>query len=94
MEGTAHQAQPHLRIVARTARRRVTSEPIEGVARIVQEGPLVRRLQTEKYGWQKWLIEKAYDLSMLLARKPAVASVYLEVVPATGKSDVAESLVA
>ena len=72
---------PHVRVARCTARGRVTGEPIDGVARIVDEGPLVRRLQTEKYGWQKWLIEKAYSLTRAVRRKPAEAAIFLEIVP-------------
>lgn len=41
----------------------------------------MRRLQTEKYGWQKWLIEKAYVLSTRVMRRPSGESVYLEIAP-------------
>lgn len=73
---------PHVRVAACTARGKVKGAPIDGVARIADEGPLVRRLQTEKYGWQKWLIENGYRLAVKLARRPAGESVYLEIVPA------------
>ena len=72
---------PHVRVAACKGGGKVTGEPIDGVARIVDDGPLVRRLQAEKYGWQKWLIEKTYVLAMKLRRKPTGESVYLEIVP-------------
>jgi len=72
---------PHVRVAACTGGGKVIGDPIDGVALIVDEGALVRRLQTEKYGWQKWLIEKAYVLSMKVVRRPTGESVYLEIVP-------------
>ena len=58
-----------------------TGAQIEGTASIVDAAPLVRRLQAEKYGWQKSLIEGAYILSMKLRRKPTGESLFLEIVP-------------
>ena len=78
---------PHVRVAACTARGKVTGETIEGIARIVDEDQLVRRLQTEKYGWQKWLIEQAYVLSMKVRRKPTGESVFLEIVPLAEEPD-------
>lgn len=72
---------PHVRITPCTASGRPTGEPIEARARIADEEALVRELQAEKYGWQTWLIERAYILSMRLRRKPTGESVYLEIVP-------------
>ena len=72
---------PHVRVAPCTSRGKVTGEPIDGIARIVDEGPLVRRLQAEKYGWQKWLIENAYRLSAAVLRRPTGESVYLEIAP-------------
>ncbi len=72
---------PHVRVAACSSRGKIAGEPIDGVARVVDEGPRVRRLQTEKYGWQKWLIEKAYVLSMKLTGRPTGESVFLEIVP-------------
>lgn len=72
---------PHVRIAPCTARGRVIGEPIDGLARIVDEGALVRRLQAEKYGWQKWLIENAYKAWAAVLRKPAGESIFLEIVP-------------
>jgi hypothetical protein len=71
----------HVRVAACTARGHVHGVPIDGVARIVDEESLVCRLQREKYGWQKWLIENAYVLWMKAMRRPTGSSVYLEIVP-------------
>ena len=43
---------PHVRVAACTSRGKVTGGSIDGVARLVHEESLVRRLQREKYGWQ------------------------------------------
>ena len=72
---------PHVRVAPCTATGKPTAEPIDGTARIVEDAELIRRLQTEKYGWQKWLIERAFVLSMKLTRKPTGESVVLEIVP-------------
>ena len=77
------QRNPHVRVAPCTARGKATGEAIDGVARFVDEGDLVRRLQTEKYGWQKRLIESAYSVSRWVARKPAEEAVFIEVVPRT-----------
>ena len=79
---------PRVRVAPCTARGKVTGEPIDGIAQIVDDGPLVRRLQAEKYGWQKWLIENAYRLSRAVLRRPAEESVYLEIVPLSKVRDV------
>lgn len=78
---------PHVRVAACTARGKVKSEPIDGIARFVDDEALVRRLQTEKYGWQKWLIEKANAFTARLRRKPVEDPVFLEIVP---RAEVAE----
>jgi PPOX class probable F420-dependent enzyme len=72
---------PHVRVAPCTGSGKLKSVPIDGEARVVDEGDLVRRLQSEKYGWQKWLIETAYVWTMKLRRKPTGESVYLEIVP-------------
>jgi PPOX class probable F420-dependent enzyme len=72
---------PHVRVAACTARGKVRGRALDGIASLVDEEALVRRLQAEKYGWQRWLIEKAYDLSTWLTRKPAGESVFIEIVP-------------
>ncbi len=71
----------HVRVVACTARGKALGSPIDGVARIVDEESMVRRLQREKYGWQKWLIENTYVLWMKAMRRPTGSSVYIEIVP-------------
>jgi PPOX class probable F420-dependent enzyme len=82
---------PRVRVAPCTARGKVTGEPLDGIARIVDEGPLVRRLQTEKYGWQKWVIENAYRLAMAVLRRPAGDSVYLEITPLSETTEVPET---
>lgn len=72
---------PHVLVAPCTGRGRITGPPIEATARVVDEGPLVRRLQAEKYGWQKWLIERAYALTRWVTRKPEEKPVFLEIVP-------------
>ena len=72
---------PHVRIAPCTARGKPTGVPMDGVARFVDEGELVRTLQAEKYGWQKWLIEKAYGVTRWITRKPAEEAVFIEIVP-------------
>jgi PPOX class probable F420-dependent enzyme len=73
---------PHVRVAGCSARGKVHGATIDGVARLVDEGPLVRRLQAEKYGWQKWLIETAYEVVRRVTRKPRVEAVYIEIVAA------------
>ena len=72
---------PHVRVAPCTATGNPTGQPIDGTARIVDEEQFVNRLQSEKYGWQKWLIEKAYIVSMRWRGKPTGESVFLEIVP-------------
>jgi PPOX class probable F420-dependent enzyme len=84
----------HVRVAACTARGKLTGEPIDGVARFVAEAELVRRLQAEKYGWQKWLIEKAYALTRWITRKPGEEAVFIEIVPRTEVTRRPESLAA
>jgi PPOX class probable F420-dependent enzyme len=85
---------PHVRVAACTASGKVTGEPIDGLARFVEEEELVRRLQAEKYGWQKTLVEKAYDLSRWATQKPAEKGVFIEIVPRTEPAPRQESLAA
>ena len=72
---------PHVRVAPCTATGKPTAEPIDGTARIVEDAEFVGRLQAEKYGWQKLLIERAFVLSMKLRRKPTGESIVLEIVP-------------
>ena len=73
----------HVRVAPCTARGMTTAEPTDGVARFVDEAELVRSLQSEKYGWQKWMIEKAYGVSRWITRRPAEEAVFIEIVPRT-----------
>jgi len=73
---------PHVRVAGCNARGWIHGGAIDGVARLVDEEPLVRRLQVEKYGWQKRLIEASYELVRRLRRKPREESVFIEIVAA------------
>jgi PPOX class probable F420-dependent enzyme len=72
---------PHVRIAGCSARGKEHGEPVSAVARLVDEGPLVRRLQHEKYGWQMRLLERANALVRKLRRAPAEEAAFIEVVP-------------
>jgi hypothetical protein len=48
----------------------------------VDEEPLVRRLQYEKYGWQKRLLEGVYGLVLRVTRKPRPEEAFIEIVDA------------
>jgi len=76
---------PHVQVAGCNARGKVHGDAVEGMARFVDEAPLVRELQHEKYGWQKWLIEKLYALSRAVTRKPAEESVFIEIVAARSR---------
>jgi PPOX class probable F420-dependent enzyme len=71
---------PHVRVAGCSARGKVHGEAVEGVARLVEEEQLVRRLQDEKYGWQKRLIEAGTHLVLRLTRKPWPDAAYIEIV--------------
>lgn len=73
---------PRVLVAACTARGKIHGETVEGVARLVDEEPLVRRLQLEKYGWQKRLLETSYELVRRVRRKPPETSVFIEIVAA------------
>ena len=72
---------PHVRVAACTSRGKVNGARLDGVARLVEEEPLVRRLQRDKYGWQLWLAETVSALMRRVRRKPAEAAVFLEITP-------------
>jgi PPOX class probable F420-dependent enzyme len=72
---------PHVRVAACSARGKSTGAAIDGLARIVEDEPLVRRLQREKYGWQKSLAESVSRLTRFATRRPNEEAVYLEIVP-------------
>lgn len=71
---------PHVRVAACSARGAVHGEAVDGVARLVDEEPLVRRLQHEKYGWQMRLLEGANALVRRIRRRPGETAVFIEVV--------------
>jgi PPOX class probable F420-dependent enzyme len=71
----------HVRVTGCNARGKVHGETIDGTARLVDEGKLVRRLQDEKYGWQKRLIEAMSGVFLRLTRKPRPAEAFIEITP-------------
>lgn len=71
---------PHVRVAACNSRGKIHGEVIDGVAHLVDEEPLVRRLQYEKYGWQKRLLEVAYGLALRVTRKPRPEETFVEIV--------------
>jgi PPOX class probable F420-dependent enzyme len=73
---------PHVRVAGCSARGKVHGETIDGVARLVDEEPLVRRLQREKYGWQMRLLETSYELVRRVRRKPRAEEAFIEIVAA------------
>ncbi len=79
---------PRVRVAACTSRGKLKGEPIDGVARIVDEERFVRRLQEEKYGWQLWLAESVSAAMRRLRRKPAEEAVFLEITPLTAAEHV------
>ncbi len=70
---------PHVRVAGCSARGKVRGEAVDAVARLVDERPLVRRLQHEKYGWQMRLIEGAADLWLRIMRKPRPEEAFIEI---------------
>jgi uncharacterized protein len=71
---------PHVRVAGCNARGKVHGEPVEGVAQLVDEEPLVRRLQHEKYGWKMSLLELFSGARLRFTRKPRPEEVFIEVV--------------
>ena len=72
---------PHVRVAGCTARGKEHSEPMTGIARLVDEERLVRRLQREKYGWQMRLVESVNAFTRRVLRKPGETAAFIEVVP-------------
>jgi PPOX class probable F420-dependent enzyme len=72
----------HVRVAGCSARGKVHGEAVDGIARFVDEEPLVRRLQYEKYGWQKRLLEWFYGLVLRVTRKPRPEETFIEIVAA------------
>jgi PPOX class probable F420-dependent enzyme len=70
---------PHVRVAACNARGKVHGEAVDAVAHLVDEEPLVRRLQYEKYGWQKRLLESVYGLVLRLTRRPRPKEAFIEI---------------
>jgi PPOX class probable F420-dependent enzyme len=75
---------PHVRVAGCNARGKVHGEAVDAVAHLVDERPLVRRLQYEKYGWQKRLLESVYGLVLRVTRKPRPAEAFIEITQETG----------
>jgi uncharacterized protein len=73
---------PHVRVTGCNARGTAHGGTVDGLARLVEEEQLVRRLQLEKYGWQKRLIELAYEVVRRIRRKPREQAVFIEIVAA------------
>ena len=71
---------PHVRIAGCSARGAAYGDALDGIARLVDEEPLVRRLQREKYGWQFRLIEGLNSVVRWIRRRPPEAAVFIEVV--------------
>jgi uncharacterized protein len=76
---------PHVRIAGCSAGGAVHGNALDGVARLVDEEPLVRRLQREKYGWQFRLIEGLNSAVRRIRRRPPEAAVFIEVVESDGQ---------
>jgi PPOX class probable F420-dependent enzyme len=72
---------PHVRVAACSARGKEHGEPLTGVARLVEEERLVRRLQREKYGWQMRLVESVNAFTRRVLRRPGETATFIEVVP-------------
>lgn len=71
----------HVRVAGCNARGKVHGETIEGNARLVDEQELVRRLQYEKYGLQKRIIEGTYRLYLRLTGKERAPEAFIEITP-------------
>jgi PPOX class probable F420-dependent enzyme len=70
---------PHVRVAGCNARGKVHGEAVDAVAHLVDERPLVRRLQHEKYGWQMRLLEGASGLWLRVTRKPRPEEAFIEI---------------
>jgi PPOX class probable F420-dependent enzyme len=75
---------PHVRVAGCNARGKVHGEAVDAVAQLVDEEPLVRRLQYEKYGWQKRLLESVYGLVLRVTRKPRPEEAFIEITQEAG----------
>lgn len=72
---------PHVRVAGCSARGKAHGGTIEGKARLVDEEELVRRLQYEKYGLQKRIIEGTYRLYLRLTGKERAPEAFIEITP-------------
>lgn len=82
-------ANPHVRVTGCNARGTLHGTTVDGVARLVEEEQLVRRLQLEKYGWQLRLVEFGYELVRRIRRRPREEAVFIEIVAATDNASLA-----
>jgi PPOX class probable F420-dependent enzyme len=72
-------SDPHVRVAGCSARGAVHGGTIDGVARFVDEEPLVRELQHEKYGLQMRIVELLNGLMRRVRRTPPEEAVFIEV---------------
>ena len=72
---------PHVRVAGCSARGKEHGKPVAGIAHLVDQEPVVRRLQSTKYGWQMRLAESVSALMRRVRRRPAETTVIIEVVP-------------
>lgn len=72
---------PHVRIAGCSARGKEHGRRVAGIAHLVDEEALVRRLQREKYGWQMRLVEGANAFARRVLRRPSERAAFIEVVP-------------
>ena len=70
---------PHVRVAGCTARGKVHGEVVEGVAHLVDERPLVRRLQHDKYGWKMSVLELISSVRLRITRKPRPEEAFIEI---------------
>ena len=71
-----------MQVAGCNARGTIHGGTVDGLARFVDEEPLVRRLQVKKYGWQKRLIESSYEVVRRIRRMPREQAVFIEIVAA------------
>lgn len=84
---------PHVRVAGCSARGKVHGEVVNATARLVDEEPLVRRLQYEKYGFQKRLVEGLNRLVLRVRRSPRPEAAFIEIVAAPARAERGERVV-
>jgi len=75
-------SNPRVRVAACNARGKAHGASVNGVARLVDEEELVRRLQRDKYGWQMRLLERLNGLVRRITRKDPPEAAFIEIVAA------------